>query len=90
MQTQKEPAVKYTAILPQSSMDGLKKLARQSVIPSINQGIRLAVEDFVRLHERLAYEQAMNEAAGDLAFLKRTLDTQEAFAEADAEGLGSW
>ena len=90
VQTQRETTVKYTAVLPRTCMDGLKTLAKRNAIPSVNQGIRLAVEDFVRKQEKLAYEQAMREAAGDPAFLKRTMDTQDAFANADAEGLRTW
>ena len=90
MLTQNTTTVKYTAVLPRTCMDGLKTLAKRNVISSVNQGIRMAVEVFVREQERLAYEKAMLEAATDEAFLKRTMEIQEAFSDVDAEGLGSW
>ena len=90
VQTQKETTVEYTAILPRSCTDDLKLLTKRNMIPSVNQGIRLAVEDFIRGQERLVYEQSIREAAKDPAFIKRTMDAQEAFTNVDAEGLDTW
>lgn len=86
----REATVKYTTILPRECLDELKHLTAIKIIPSVSQGIRLAVEDFVTVQKRRAYEDSMREAAGDAAFLKRTVDTQSDFAAVDAEGVEAW
>jgi hypothetical protein len=86
----RKTSVKYTAVLPQGCLDELKILTEKKVIPSVSQGIRQAVEDFVTVQKRRAYETSMREAAADGAFVKRTADTQNDFAAADAEGEETW
>ena len=85
----REATVKYTAILPQDCVDELRTMADKKIIPSVNQGIRAAVEGFVTAYRRQEYMRAMRDAAGDKAFIDRTMDTQQAFAAADAED-GEW
>jgi len=86
----RDTAVKYTAVLPKDCLDELKALAAKKIIPSVSQGIRLAVEDFVAAYRQRAYEDAVREAAADQSFIRRTLDTQEDFAVVDAEGEVTW
>jgi rRNA-processing protein FCF1 len=87
----REASVKYTAVLPKNCLDELKTLTEKKVIPSVSQGIRLAVEDFVLIHKQRLYEDALRDAAADKAFMGRTLDAQKAFAAVDAEGEdGAW
>jgi hypothetical protein len=86
----RETSVKYTVILPKECIDALKALTEEAAIPSVSQGIRLAVEDFVTLRRRRVYETSVREAAADAAFIKRTLDTQSDFAAVDAEGNEAW
>ena len=86
----REASVKYTAVLPKECLDELKAMTEKKVIPSVSQGIRLAVEDFVTVHRQRTYEDAMREAAADQSFIKRTLDAQEEFAAVDAEGDEIW
>lgn len=88
MQTQS--SVKYTAILPTDCINALKVMARERRIPSVNQGIRQAVEVYVATHKREQYEKDMLSAAQDPAFMQRTMDTQAAFAFVDGEELGTW
>jgi hypothetical protein len=71
-------------------MQYLKTLLDKKIIPSVSQGIRLAVEDFVAVQKRYVYEAAVKEAAADAAFIKRTTDTQYDFAAVDAEGEEIW
>jgi metal-responsive CopG/Arc/MetJ family transcriptional regulator len=85
-----EATVKYTTVLPRDCVNELKRLAEMKVIPSVNQGIRQALEGFIAQNKQREYELAMQEAASDTAFLKRTLDTQKAFANSDAEGMDAW
>jgi hypothetical protein len=82
--------VKYTAVLPREYVEELKALTQNKVIPSVNQGIRLAVGDFVAEHRRREYELSLRAAAADKSFLRRTLDAQADFAAVDAEGTGEW
>ena len=82
--------VKYTAILPQDCMSELRIMAEKKVIPSVNQGIRAAVMDFVKTHKKREYRLSMREAAKDEAFVKRMTDTMKAFELADAEIGSEW
>jgi len=86
---QVETTVKYTAVLPREYLDELRKMSEKKIISSVNQGIRAAVADFVTAHKRQEYFRAMKEAAGDKAFIERTMGTQQAFAAVDAED-GEW
>ena len=86
----REASVKYTTVLPKECLDELKKLSDRKVIPSVSQGIRLAVEGFVAAQKRQAYEASMKDAATDTAFIKRTVEAQKDFAAVDEEGEDSW
>jgi metal-responsive CopG/Arc/MetJ family transcriptional regulator len=86
----REASVKYTTVLPKECLNELKALTEKKVIPSVSQGIRRAVEDFVTVQKQNAYKMSMREAAADTAFIKRTVDTQNDFAGVDAEGEGVW
>jgi metal-responsive CopG/Arc/MetJ family transcriptional regulator len=86
----REASVKYTAVLPKECLDQLKNLTEKKVIPSVSQGIRWAVEDFVATQKRRAYEASMREAVADEAFIKRTADAQSDFAAVDAEEERAW
>jgi hypothetical protein len=83
-------AVKYTTILPRDSISELRRLADRKIIPSINQGIRIAVEDFVKASRLKEYERGVLAAATDEAFIKRTMDAQQAFEAVDSEVFGQW
>ena len=80
-----ETSVKYTTVLPKDCLEELKQLADMKAISSVSQGIRMAVEEFVAIRKKLAYENAIREAAKDEAFMGRTMDTQHDFVFADAE-----
>ena len=82
--------VKYTAILRTECLKELRKMAEKKVIPSVNQGIRSAVEDFVKTHRMSDYHQGILEAANDKAFIKRTIDSQKAYQFVDAETESQW
>lgn len=88
--SQREASVKYTMVIPKDCLDDLKELSEKKIIPSVSQGIRLAVEDFVAAQRRRQYEISMRDAATDLAFIKRTMDSQTDFSAVDAEGHDPW
>lgn len=80
-----EPSIKYTTVLPKECLNVLRELAEKKIISSVNQGIRLAVEDFVARQKKQEYFLAVSEAANDEAFKKRTMDAQNDFIHADAD-----
>jgi len=86
----KEASIKYTTVLPKVCIDELKSLADKKIVPSVSQGIRLAIENFVAMQKQQEYENEVREAMNDNAFLRRTMDTQNDFTEIDEEGVGQW
>ena len=82
--------IKYTAILPRDCLDELRILAEKKMIPSVNQGIRAAVVDYIEAHKLREYQRRICEAAADSAFIARTMETQKAFEAVDAEAAEQW
>ncbi len=82
--------VKYTAVLPAGTVNALKRMAERKEIPSVNQGIREALERYITDEEKARYAREMREAAADADYMARTMETQEAFAGVDAEEMGGW
>ena len=83
-------SIKYTAVLPNEYIMELKKLAAQKAIPSVNYGIKSAVEKYLEQSRKEIYEKNMKEAAQDEEFLRRTLNTQKDFKFVDCEDIGEW
>ena len=86
----KEPTIKYTTVLPSACIDELKELSDKNIIPSVSQGIRLAVEGFVVMQKQVEYNRMMNDASNDAEFIQRTMDTQSDFSIVDSEGDEPW
>ncbi|MCL2443449.1 MAG: hypothetical protein FWD13_08310 [Treponema sp.] len=82
--------VKYTAILPKNYVNELRNMAEKKIIPSVNQGIRVAVEDFLKARNESEYKHNMREASKDETFNKRMMETMTAFEYADAKVDGEW
>ncbi|MEI6579764.1 MAG: hypothetical protein WCN92_09930 [Eubacteriales bacterium] len=82
--------IKYTAVLPDVYIAELKELVATKFIPSVDFGIRLAVKNFITASKSELYQKQMEAAARDKSFIKRTLETQEAFANVDNEVSGQW
>ncbi len=82
--------IKYTAVLPIDYVNELKELASKKIIPSVNFGIRLAIENYISQSKKELYQKQMTEAAKDEGFMKRTLETDEAFKNVDNEVGGQW
>ena len=55
------------------------------MIPSVNYGIRRAVEKYLEQVKKEMYANSMSESAKDAAFIRRTVDTQKAFTVVDGE-----
>ena len=83
-------SIKYTAVLPDEYIMELKELASKKIIPSVNYGIKSAVEQYLEQSRKERYAKNMQEAAKDEEFLKRTLNCQKDFDFVDCEGIGEW
>ena len=86
----KETTVKYTAVLPKVCIDEMKHLAEKKIVPSVSQGVRLAIEHFIAAQKQKEYVNSLQDAMNDHAFIQRTMDTQTDFAVVDGEVAGSW
>jgi hypothetical protein len=86
----KKDTVRYTTVLPVEHVNELKAMAQKAVIPSVNRGIRMAIEEFIESQNKLRYEQKMREAAKDKDFINRLSETQGDFKVADHEEMSTW
>lgn len=87
---EKEASVKYTTVLPRECLNALKDLTDKKCIPSVSQGIRWAIDEFVYAKRRQAYELSMKSAATDEEFVKRTMEAHCDFTAVDEEGEAAW
>ena len=86
----KEKSIKYTTVLPKICIDDMKSLVDKKIVPSVSQGVRLAIESFIKAQKQQEYENSLKDATNDHAFIKRTMDTQNDFTDVDGEGIKSW
>lgn len=82
--------VKYTVTLPEESLDELKTLTKNKVIPSVNFAVREAVNVYITQTKKELYEKQMKEAAKDKAFLSRTMESNKDFTFVDSEVDSNW
>lgn len=82
--------IKYTSVLPVEYVDSLKELVLSDSIPSINYGIREAVEQYLVIKKNEQYDAQMIEASKDKEFMKRTMKADSEFAYVDCEVSGEW
>ncbi len=82
--------VRITATLPSIYLDELKQMAEEQQIPSVNFAIRQALEAYLKQVKKREYDEMMQEAAKDAAFLARTEKCAEDFDPFDSEVLGEW
>jgi hypothetical protein len=85
-----KPTIKYTATLPESSVDELKMLAEKKVIPSVNFAIREAIEVYIVQTKKELYQKQIKEASKDEVFLKRTINCDNDFSFVDSEVGRDW
>ena len=77
-----------TFSLPVELIEKFREYARQKQIPSLNAGVRRALEEYSqRLEKDLLYRE-MKEASRDPQFIKDLEDTATAFEISDAETAG--
>ena len=77
-------------MLPAKYVAELKELASKKVIPSVNFGIRYAIEHYIAECKREQYILQMTEAVKDKGFMERTLNKQDVFKNADGEVGSQW
>lgn len=78
-------SVKYTVVLPESSINVLKELTRNRSIASVNAGVREAVEEYIVKKKNEIFRSKLEEAVKDPAFIKRNKDIERNFCTADKE-----
>ncbi len=86
----KNDTVRYTTVLTTKQVNELKKMAQEAQIPSVNAGIRMAIEDFIKAQKKLIYEQKMQEASEDKDYMDRIAEAEADFALVDNEEMSSW
>lgn len=79
--TNKNRMVRCTVSLPVEYIDELKLLVKEQVIPSVNSGIKIALEDYFKRIKQTKYEAQMREAAYDKEFLARTFKCEDNFSK---------
>lgn len=82
--------VRFTTTLPQEYLDALKELAKEHTIPSVNFGIKEAIDDYLKQIKKAKYEAEMQAASKDKDFLERTYECAEDFKILDGEVFGEW
>lgn len=82
--------VRFTTTLPQNYIDELRKLAKEQTIPSVNFGIKEALDEYLKQMKKAKYEAEMQKAANDKDFLQRTYECAEDFKKLDGEVFGEW
>jgi len=81
---------RYTATLPVAALNELRMLASENLIPSVNYGIRQAVDEYLKQIKKAQYAAQMKKAAADKAFIERTNRCAEDFSFSDSEVQGEW
>lgn len=82
-----------TFSLPIDLIEKLKEFARSNYIPSLNAGVKEALEEYTKAIEKEILKNKMMEAANDPLFLKDLNDSMSAFEHSDKElsrGVTEW
>ena len=74
-----------TFSLPIAMLEKLKEYAKNQDIPSLNAGVKEALEEYSKKIEKEKLRKRMNEAALDPLFIKDLEDSMKAFEDSDAE-----
>lgn len=74
-----------TFSLPVDLVEKLKALAKEDYIPSLNAGVKEALEEYTRLKEKEKLRKDMEKASRDPLFMKDLNSSMKAFEFADHE-----
>jgi len=74
-----------TFSLPVAMLEKLKEYAKNQDIPSLNAGVKEALEEYSKKIEKEKLRKRMAEAAQDPLFMKDLEDSMRDFEDSDAE-----
>ena len=74
-----------TFSLPVAMLEKFKEYAKNQDIPSLNAGVKEALEEYSKKIEKEKLRKRMAEAAQDPLFMKDLEDSMKAFEDSDAE-----
>jgi predicted DNA-binding protein len=74
-----------TFSLPTELIEKLKEFAKNDYIPSLNAGVKEALEEYTRTIEKEILKNKMMEAAKDPLFMQDLTDSMNSFDYADKE-----
>jgi Arc/MetJ-type ribon-helix-helix transcriptional regulator len=80
-----ENGVKYTVVLPESSINELKELVENRDIPSVNAAVREAIEEYIVKAKNENYQKALQDAVKDPEFIKRNKAVARSYESSDKE-----
>ena len=74
-----------TFSLPIELIEKLKEFAKSNYIPSLNAGVKEALEEYTKMVEKEILKNRMMEAANDSLFMQDLNDSMRAFQHSDKE-----
>jgi metal-responsive CopG/Arc/MetJ family transcriptional regulator len=69
--------VKSTISIPAQLKEEMQRYVSLKLVSSFSGGVSTAIEAYLKELRRLEYDKMMAEAAGDKAFIERTMDCQK-------------
>lgn len=77
-----------TFSLPEDIVDKIRGYVEEKYIPSLNAGVKEALEEYAVKLEKLKFKKAMELASKDPLFIKDIENTMAAFEKSDTENIG--
>ncbi len=77
-----------TFSLPEEVVDRMRVYVEDNYIPSLNAGVKEALEEYIVKLDRLKFRKAMERASKDPLFMKDVKNTMAAFEKIDNETAG--
>ena len=75
----------HTFFLPEELIDKYRKYSEQDYIPSMNEGVRRALEEYSKQLEKEILREKMEEAAEDPQFMEDLEETMKDFKYVDSD-----
>lgn len=79
-----------TFSLPEEVVEKIRGYVEDNYIPSLNAGVKEALEEYIVKLDRLKFKKAMEEASKDPLFIKDIENTMAAFGKIDNEAAGGF
>lgn len=77
-----------TFSLPEDVVDKIRGYVEEDYIPSLNAGVKEALEEYIVKLDRLKFRKAMEQASKDQVFIKDLVNTLTAFEKIECETAG--